>query len=302
MAIPVVFPIPLDWKRIIEESIEIFGKYAPVIFDLFKKDTKDQEFYSIFDVFRIEERSKPIRLKKPLKGMLAPLSLGEGNINDIEKDWPKVIADYKHNFNNDRYLLPRCSNTIWKMWGPSYEHYLNNDSYEIFQFGYGDENNSLPVLISKEQILNCDFLENLVIPLSTDGVIVPFKNIEITKVLGKNVIDKLSSKFSKLLVVGNELNSNLFGIDKTNDPVFYQINRKDFYSAYIWVRLDIEELGDFYVFEHGNIANPTLLNEYIDLLSVKIKHLYSKYENKNIKIKECFLKRIEEPIMQSLGL
>ena len=107
---------------------------------------KLETIFDIYDSTKIKDNSGIIVLKNMIKGMLAPLTLCEGNINEIKKDWRDVLSDYSSNFKENKYMLPYCYQTIWRMWGPSKEHYLNNNSYEILQFGYGDENNSIQTI------------------------------------------------------------------------------------------------------------------------------------------------------------
>ena len=45
-----------------------------------------------------------------------------------------------------------------------------------------------------------------------------------------------------------------------------------------------------------------MLDEYIELLAVKIKHLFKKYGKENVRIENYFLKRMEKPIKHYLGI
>jgi len=293
----------IDWKmNVIQPVIQLIINNSPKIYDFIYKYLRDEKINSLFDIAKIDKTDKILKLKEPLTGMLAPLTLSEGNINEIENDWPKVIKNYSDDFCEENFLLPYCYNTIWRMWGPSYEHYIDNDRYEIFQFGYGNENNSVPIVISTQLIKYYNIKEHIVTPVKTDGIIVPVKNEKLGMLLGTILTDELNEKFSKILVVGKDLNEKFFGITKVDDPTFLFKKPNDFYSAYVWAKLQLKNFGDFYVFEHGNIANLKILDEYVELLSIKIKHLYAKYGKENVTIKDYFLKKMENLIKQNLGL
>ena len=93
-------------------------------------------------------------------GFVAPLHLMTGLLNRFDKDWEPVIEGYGRSVNMPRDALRRRGGATdlralqaflfdcWLLWGPSVPLCTCRQwrSAVALQFGYGDENNSLPLL------------------------------------------------------------------------------------------------------------------------------------------------------------
>jgi len=235
--------------------------------------------------------SEPYTLRKSITGMLAPLTGMEGNVQNSKEDWNEYISSYVSDYKK-KYAPLLSSTTLWKVWAPSYEHYLGNKKYEILQLGYGDESNSVPIMIDKEildayEILySKNRLNNLATPIETSGTLVSLKNEQIINFFNSEEtsgikLGDLSDRFSKIFFAGEKLNNDLFHT-RVEDPKFFKKRKKEWYAAYIWAQLHIPGLEkNIVVWDHVNLADPDVMKDYVELLGMKIKYYANKYRVKN---------------------
>jgi hypothetical protein len=320
-----IIDIMIQWKK---TALSVFNQLAlnsNAAAGILHKKIQEETVPSLYEIMDLDSGSNPIKLKKPITGILTPLTLLEGHIQHFKKDWPKIINNYSNEISSDKieskYILPLSSSTLWRLWGPSIEDYAGK-SYEICQFGDGDEYNSIPVLIDRELLIKNEILDNggnanpqrFVCPIRTKGILVSLKNKEIVEFFKKHYdedrLSKLNNRFSKILILGKDLNRAIFKknvIDQ--DPNFDVTNTKKsgslFYSAYYWAELlirdkDIEHT--VFVFDHGNIATPELREQFVDILVYKIKYYFDKFGKDNITLGSCTFKNMRDKLNSDLDI
>lgn len=97
-------------------------------------------------------------------GYLAPTYLVSGLLDEFDEDWTRIVRAYADKIDRNRTHDPLCGDDLielrklqvfiwdcWVQWGPSVPVSYSDPWREGLvglQFGYGDENNSIPVLLS----------------------------------------------------------------------------------------------------------------------------------------------------------
>lgn len=84
-------------------------------------------------------------------GFVAAQSLIAGLLARLEDDWCPIIREYEHQVGDDTSAFVSFQATQWNtwlMWGPSIPicQCKEWEGIRAFQYGYGDENNSMPVI------------------------------------------------------------------------------------------------------------------------------------------------------------
>lgn len=109
------------------------------------------------------------------KGFVSPLFLLSGLLPKLGEDWGKMLSKFRRQLTDVQGLrgsqesfkeavslvgLQAFMFDCWLLWGPSiplpkpwesYCHHWGNGQFWAAQFGFGDENNSIPLIISKEK-------------------------------------------------------------------------------------------------------------------------------------------------------
>jgi hypothetical protein len=326
-----------DWK---EPVITVIGfiKNVPDAFRKFFPERPESIIQpTLYDIINnLDVSMKPCKLER-VSGMLVPLTLLKGNIQEYKEDWPRLIKEYETKFNIDwtdekyskireKFAFAKSTNLIWNLWGPSYEDDLILGDYEILQFGEGDEYNAIPVMISKKILDNHKIMFNpgmRVNPILTDGMLVSLKNVKIQEFIQKlkdseklenenlKKWNKINDKFSKIFIIGKELNYEFFNDHNFNNPIFVEKRPSDFYSAYMWAELWVNmKLKNYpepikypvYLFDHANISNASVLDQYTEMFGVKFNYFFHNYGNENITLGECTFKAMRENLRKSTGI
>jgi len=286
---------------------------------IFKSKIKSIDVTSIFDILDLDIGAEPMILKHQIPGMLALLTRLVGDIKNTEEQM-KIVKKYEDNFDQSSALL-QSNNIIWTLMAPSLEHWFD-ENYVIVQFGIIDEYYSIPILIDRELLIENEIIDKegnanpqrFVCPIRTKGIMVSLKNKEIVEFFKKHYdedrLSKLNNRFSKILILGKDLNREIFKknvIDQ--DPNFDVTNTKKsgslFYSAYYWAELlirdkDIEHT--VFVFDHGNIATPELREQFVDILVYKIKYYFDKFGKDNITLGSCTFKNMRDKLNSDLDI
>ncbi|MCX6238117.1 MAG: toll/interleukin-1 receptor domain-containing protein [Bacteroidia bacterium] len=188
--------------------------------------------------------SKPITIEECY---LSPLFLLTGLITRVADNWPPIINAYvtlcKKNIgslDDFHYFVEFC----WLSWGPSIDtsFLLNDESYEymIAQVSTGDEANSLPLVIRKENWRKC-FSEEY--QNRKSGWPLKLKNL----ILINLKKDKFFSKIYKHHIFQNINNEDnefllpeiaLFYTNKSNKIFNIWRNKPYYNSAYVWLILE----------------------------------------------------------------
>jgi GNAT superfamily N-acetyltransferase len=120
---------------------------------------------------RVQDRDRFISKVEVATGFLAPLHLLTGLVNHYDDNWPPVIQSYGRlvtrpddpfdEFSDPTRVMrrePRHGQAFlfycWLLWGPSIPLCTCSQwiGGKTLQFGYGDESNSLPLLVSDESL------------------------------------------------------------------------------------------------------------------------------------------------------
>jgi hypothetical protein len=131
---------------------------VPTCFELYRAETEIRRYFAARDHDRTVIDPEPgvfwsrIRV---VEGFLAPLYLLGGLLSHFEDDWKPVIDDYGKtmatahgSIEPDVQALQSFLFSCWLLWGPSIPIGTCTQwrGKRLFQFGYGDENNSIALL------------------------------------------------------------------------------------------------------------------------------------------------------------
>lgn len=234
-------------------------------------------------------------------GFLAPQQLLAGLLSEFEDDWSSLLIRFENEADHSASELQLTQMFIfycWLLWGPSIPLGRNGpqwipkaggENIIAMQYGFGDENNSLPLL----PLVNGGQVEDeryqtlykyitktplaQAMKLKVRPVWIPREESKRESVVElARSIDKLGKAQLTALKINNEMNNEgILALDyeptnfieKSNDEIAGQRN---YYSAYVWVMFilckiddgapehsnnDSPWLGMYPFFEHGNIAD-----------------------------------------------
>ena len=143
------------------------GKEPPIkVPDVYRLIRAKDKISNYFDVLQsLNHRELQFRANVEIEdGYLAPLFLIGGLLNAYEDDWPKVTKNYgdqinDYNYYNNPGISPEFTQlrlfqfNCWLLWGPSVP-FCNcwTGESRALQFGFGDENNSVDLLIASNTV------------------------------------------------------------------------------------------------------------------------------------------------------
>jgi hypothetical protein len=243
-------------------------------------------------------------------GYLAPLYLITGLINRFggEEGWKLILENYRGLIERDseaysselvelRSFLFNC----WLLWGPSISpcgceywlpHHATAGDHIILQYGFGDENNSVDVLIEGRKEASERIADRLNSPRNTARksdfnpiaiMAAPFK-IKGTFTWGPVLDDDEVPQAQKLIqggtILPNPNNGRIVLRCAERDVTSNTEKSSKYYSAYIWIMFSIETMDGkpffperwknlLVYFEHGNIAEATTFQTLKESLATK---------------------------------
>jgi len=243
-------------------------------------------------------------------GYLAPLYLITGLINRFggEEGWKLILENYRGLIERDneaysselvelRSFLFNC----WLLWGPSISpcgceywlpHHATSGNHIILQYGFGDENNSVDVLIEGRKEASERIADRLNSPRNTARksdfnpiaiMAAPFK-IKGTFTWGPVLDDDEVPQAQKLIqggtILPNPNNGRIVLRCAEGDVTSNTEKSSKYYSAYIWIMFSIETMDGkpffperwknlLVYFEHGNIAEATTFQTLKESLVTK---------------------------------
>lgn len=238
-----------------------------------------------------------------------------------------LLANYKDNWSNliKKYISTSCKldkdddmtaelyfTFAWLLWGPSYQMKHQDFHYKLCQYAFGDENNSIIVVLNDDN-----------------------KFSELWTEINKNVNGLLSSLTCKLYRAENYINHHRDNFDPRNsyfinkvidectgyllEPVRYEIMKdykaQNYYStAYVWIMFEAvtENESHFHpentltFFEHANLADRNNYDFCIEaLISKSFLHFDQVFgkEDSHKKYRLCMAMNqyIEEKFLAKLG-
>ncbi len=341
-----------DLRRIFKKFLddnEATGDYTVQIdtpFDMVTTEFNDlvRDYYAYFKQTKASRKfaispAESVRFVTNLEineGYIVPITFIMGLNDRYDEDWVKILSNYFTAFGDD---LPPKSAILpqelyftynWLMWGPSYQIKYNQDTYKLIQYGFGDESNSVNVILK-----NRDRSEELWNSFSHEAETTSGKKFGYNcSIKGKladtseyythshDKIDVRSVPFLK------RLSSDQLGIPYLMELIDYDIKtnlkaENYFFSAYLWIMFGLNDEQNpgftprksLTFFEHANLADAENYNFLAETLIDKcFKHFESiarhpkwkvrKYNfclAMNSYIEKLFLKKLEEKKQSEFG-
>lgn len=149
-----------EFRRLLRDALkannlgEVVVKVDPHCF--FSRTLERQEDWKIYfeTVRELSERDPaPGRTlcRVRTNGFVAPQFLVAGLLSRFEDNWRPIITEYEHQIEGDQspFVSFQASQwNTWLLWGPSIPICRCSEwkGIRAFQYGYGDENNSIPII------------------------------------------------------------------------------------------------------------------------------------------------------------
>ncbi|MBW4634847.1 MAG: hypothetical protein KME30_23950 [Iphinoe sp. HA4291-MV1] len=186
------------------------------------------------------------------EGFIAPLYLIAGPLRYFEEDWPKLVREYKYSIqegdnyfkNQDLGTFKSSIFTTWIGWGPSIPvcSCYKWQKQITLQYGYGDENNSIPILIPNDQKRKDEY-KTVFFQNQTEIV----KQIEVTAKIALISQSTSASKIQEIAEAQEELRDPIRPEIVLTDVKSYNIPNTitHYYSAYLWILFGITNQQSF---------------------------------------------------------
>lgn len=256
-------------------------------------------------------------------GCLAPLFLIRGLLARYGEEWSDVIRRYRAELAGNSPNLPGGMSAdlnefqlfqlnCWLMWGPSIP-ICNCTEWKptyAMQFGYGDENNSIPVFSKTgsfgkgENWVSTELLKQQDVPEGKARSVYAGKVAGIAGVI-KLVPKQVDKRADPALCPAQESIAEQRLVVELNSSENIRPSAeagREYYSAYVWIMFVIcKKDGDpvfgtddarkwrnlLPFFEHGNIADASTLSTLRDALVAKAAKLLTRIrdENKEVRLK-----------------
>lgn len=261
-----------DWKKYIDKKLHELSRAsedAPVIplqnsFEFY--DAKD----AILNYLNFLAHSPTVHLHKEKRGRfhchvtikegyLIPLHLLTGLVTHFDKKWPPIIEDF-HGKTRNPALSPlhQFLFDCWLIWGPSIPLCACsrwNGKGIAWQYGYGDENNSIPVYLKTQD--QASLLEMVkkqhkeaqhrdILRGPAFGLRVGLTGIPVLgEFLPKHALGQAQASLKKpdqLVLEYLEYDESVV-VEKEGNPRIRTSGREEestgYYSAYVWIMLEI---------------------------------------------------------------
>ncbi len=266
-----------QWKRTHKKVVHaLVHESTPVIeldnsFDFYRAHDRIIRYFGTLDRFprQVETRGRFVSDVRIASGCITFHSLLTGLLSEFDDNWPRVLASLPDIAKGDRRVghelqeQIRSQLTCWLLWGPS----IPACSCELWnggnalQFGYGDENNAVPLFARRPGTLldhlkvelehHRDWGRTLAFPVSVRGV----------PCWGRHLPRTAVSEVQRDVLCGDHAYLE-------SQEVLPATTRDAYYSAYVWLLLVLcdgdgsplrggaEPWHDMLpMFEHGNIAD-----------------------------------------------
>ena len=301
------------WKDNYKEFVAFFKDSLPSDFiyeidnctDILCEDVSNKAdcYFNYFDQQKIRKKydlnqelpisfCMEIRIKQ---GFLSPNFLLSGLLDRYKNNWGNLVRKYVSstcNENDTNYSSEIYYTFAWLLWGPSYQMKYQEGHYKLCQYAFGDESNSLNVVLNSNEKLT-DLWNS--ITNDSNGIL-----CELTCRLfkAKKYIDYYRDEFSPLNIyftnkVANESTGFLL------EPIVFDIKKNyaalNYYcTAYVWIMFEsiTDEDSCFQpskaitFFEHANLANKISYEACINSLITKsFEHFDRIFSNDNIERK-----------------
>ena len=232
-------------------------------------------------------------------GFLAPIFLVTGILNrfDEEKGWKLIIDEYRELVRHDDVYSPQTRElraflfNCWLLWGPSIPQCDCDcwaSRHDVYQYGYGDENQSIDLFVRHGSGPNLSKRLNIQAgPKYLARLAAPYK-VRGRFRLGADLKDDEVCKIQRRIIAGggDAVDTSEGRIILECSPAGFEVIEdsvsSNYYSAYLWiifVLLDKNGLPHFdgeerwknvlCFFEHGNIADASTYQTSKRSLAIK---------------------------------
>jgi len=270
------------------------------------------------------------------EGYIVPITFITGLNDRYDEDWVKILSNFFTAFGTDAKpetaILPEelYFTYNWLMWGPSYQNKYQKDKYKLIQYGYGDESNSVNVILDNsersEQIWNLFCHEAEVSGEKKFGYNCSLKaRIVDTTAYYKLRYDKIDIRSLPFL---KRLSSEQLAIPFLVELIDFNIKTSHkaenyFFSAYLWIMFGLIDKDNpsftprksVTFFEHANLADINNYNflaesliykcfKHFDYIANHPKYTSRKYRfclSMNTYIEKLFHEKLEEALKGPLG-
>ncbi len=279
--------------------------------------TKDGilNYFQALKKFEINEKSNRFLIPVQIaEGFLAPIHLLTGLLDRFDEDWTTVLKAFSQSVSDDALpswqALQSFIFDCWLLWGPSipicgcklWTASKPENAALMLQYGYGDENNSLPVYLTSDQL---PVLRNLV-----------WGKTPVTQRDGQHGIARRMALIGTIVSVDEVADRPLPSAQKAAlesgkyDYVIEYIDavlpmlpsRGEYYSAYVWIMFEVtlpsssgskvDPVSSFNsldqrwlrllpFFEHTNIADVSAYDFMKEQLARKALSFISRYADEN---------------------
>jgi hypothetical protein len=143
--------------NILDEKDPKISTYLSVLADIQEQEYPDKQ------IAGIDPSDHCIRKITINKGFVAPTFLVTGLLSEFDEKWPKALdyfvdanrADARCYDSDDATMIQRFDFYCWLLWGPSIpacDCRRWSGDFMALQYGYGDENNSLPLIVDPRRM------------------------------------------------------------------------------------------------------------------------------------------------------
>jgi len=308
-----------------------FNEKVRAYFDYFKQPKIAQRFAI--------PNNEPISFITDIEiseGYIVPITFIMGLNDRYDEDWVKILSNFFTAFGKDAApqtaILPEelYFTYNWLMWGPSYQNKYDKDKNKLIQFGFGDESNSVNIIL-KSNDKGREMWEMFCHEAEVTGDKKFGYNCSIkgkffdTSEYYKHNYEKVDIRTVPFL---KRLSSETLGIPYLIELSDFEIKTSHkaenyFFSAYLWIMFGLIDTENpsftprksVTFFEHANLAdinNYTFLAHslidkcfrHFDYIATHPQYKTRKYHlclSMNSFIEKLFLQKLEETHQTPLG-
>lgn len=239
------------------------------------------------------------------EGYLAPITFIAGLQDRYNEDWKKIIAKYMSTFDkkNSGMIIPSelFQSYTWLMWGSSYQINYHDDDYKLIQYGFGDESNSIQVVLRNDAISNDMWKVLNRGNLDTDSQ----RTFGLYCSLTAKIFDSTTyfrqhrgqfpdqgNAFADRLSRSESGGNFIFEFNENQSLLKHRKHREYFFSTYLWLMFSVNSEKDssfsphntVIFFEHANLAETGNYEFLLSCLMSKcFRHFSEVFSNPSFK-------------------
>jgi GNAT superfamily N-acetyltransferase len=263
------------------------------------------------------------------EGFIVPITFITGLNDRYDEDWEKILGNYFTAFGEEQppetAILPEelYFTYNWLMWGPSYQIKYAPQKNKLIQYGFGDESNSVNIVLKNDQVGN-----SLWEKICHEGDETQGKKFGYNCMIRGRLVDtseyynfKRDEMDLRAMPFLKRLSAESLGVSFLMELEHYEVKHSlkadnYFFSAYLWIMFALVDQTNpgftprksVTFFEHANLADTTnylfLANTLVEKCIGHFQYIAShkdykvrKYQlclSMNTFIESLFLKRLHE--------